>query len=231
MKKFILAFVVIAVLGTAGFLGVKEYGKHHTPEPQTTTSVTAGTTTTTTTTAATTTTTTTTTTTAKVPETDTPAFVTFKGTINSINGKTIMVAPEFGTREASAGTISVDCSSVPLTDANGKTVRADDIENFSSVSVTYNGEMRETYPPQITATKITLTDRIACNVYFYFDGEMIAIRKLAVGAPLDAADMPNAGAYCEDGYHFECWLNGNTPVTSMAKVTDSIVLNAKISKD
>ena len=77
-----------------------------------------------------------------------------------------------------------------------------------------------------------LTDRTDCNVYFCLpDGEVIDTVRVPVGATLDSADMPNAGAYCDDGYHFEGWqLNGAT-VYGVADIEQSISLVAKIRKD
>ena len=119
-----------------------------------------------------------------------------------------------------------------LYDDNGKTVRADDFVNFKSAHVVYTGDILKTSPLSVNADKVILSQREKCNVYFYIDGKNIKTLSVSVGALLDSSDMPNAGAYCKDGYHSDGWQDENgKAVYSLENITDSVVLSAKISHD
>ena len=90
----------------------------------------------------------------------------------------------------------------------------------------------ETYPLMVHAEKIVLSQREKCNVYFYLDGKIIKTLTVDIGASIDSADMPRAGAYCDDGYHFENWIDeSGKAVYALENIKDSVVLNAKISHD
>lgn len=119
-----------------------------------------------------------------------------------------------------------------LYDDNGKAVRADDFVNFKSAQVIYTGDILKTSPLSVNADKVILSQREKCNVYFYIDGKNIKTLSVSVGASLDSSDMPNAGAYCKDGYHSDGWQDESGKVVySLEKITDSVVLSAKISHD
>lgn len=119
-----------------------------------------------------------------------------------------------------------------LYDNKGKTVRDDDFENFKNAQVIYTGDILKTSPLFVNADKVILSQREKCNVYFYIDGKNIKTLRVSVGASIDSSDMPNAGAYCEDGYHFDGWQDeSGKAVYSLEKISDSVVLNAKISHD
>lgn len=128
--------------------------------------------------------------------------------------------------------VKVSVDKKHLYDNNGKTVRDDDFINFKNAQVIYTGDILKTSPLSVNADKVILSQREKCSVYFYIDGKNIKTLTVSVGASIDSSDMPNAGAYCEDGYHFDGWLDENgKEVYSLEKITDSVVLNAKISHD
>ena len=128
--------------------------------------------------------------------------------------------------------VKVSVDKKHLYDNNGKTVRADDFVNFKNAQVVYTGDILKTSPLSVNADKVILSQREKCSVYFYIDGKNIKTLTVSVGASLDSSDMPNAGAYCKDGYHFDGWLDENGKVVySLEKITDSFVLSAKISHD
>ncbi|MBQ7596171.1 MAG: hypothetical protein IJU45_05850 [Clostridia bacterium] len=228
MKKYLLAFLIIAVLGTSGFAAAKHFSKKDT-EPATT---------------------------APSTSQDTQASVnsadltekndvtttlpaqqdkeyTFDAELLSVTGNSFELESK-----SAAGGISLK-SKVRATvenknvfDENGKTVRDDDFENFRAAKVTFYGDVMETYPLMVHAEKIVLSQRERCNVYFYFNGKIIKTLAVEVGASIDSADMPRAGAYCDDGYHFESWIDeSGKPVYALNDINDSVVLNAKISHD
>ena len=119
-----------------------------------------------------------------------------------------------------------------LYDNNGKTVRADDFVNFKKAQVIYTGDILKTSPLSVNADKVILSQREKCSVYFYIDGKNIKTLTVSVGASLDSSDMPNAGAYCQDGYHFDGWQDESGKVVySLENITESVVLSAKISHD
>ena len=90
----------------------------------------------------------------------------------------------------------------------------------------------ETYPLMVNADKIVLSQREKCNVYFYLDGKIIKTLTVDPGTTVESADMPNAGAYCDEGYHFDYWMDEKGEVVeSIIDIKDSVVLNAKISHD
>ena len=43
--------------------------------------------------------------------------------------------------------------------------------------------------------------------------------------------MPNAGAACPDGYHFEGWSVDGKDINGLKNITDSVTVTAKIRKD
>lgn len=228
MKKFLIAFAAIAVLGTSGFVAAKHFSKSE-PEPQTTApSTSQG---------------------VQVSvnspdlteKNDTPTTSPIQqGKEHSFDAELLSVTGNSFELESKsdAGAISLK-SKVRATvenknvfDENGKTVRDDDFENFAAAKVTFYGEVTETYPLMVHAEKIVLSQRERCNVYFYFDGKIIKTLTVDVGASLDSADMPKAGAYCDDGYHFESWIDeSGKAVYALNDIKDSVVLNAKISHD
>ncbi|MBQ8227658.1 MAG: hypothetical protein IJZ88_01455 [Clostridia bacterium] len=132
----------------------------------------------------------------------------------------------------SADKVTVNFDEVEIIDSKGNSVKADDVVNFKNVTVIYDGTVMETYPAQVKASKIVLKNRTDCNVYFCLpDGKVIDIVKVPVGADIDSADMPNAGAYCDDGYHFEGWQYQGETVYGMENIEQSVSLTAKIRKD
>ncbi len=157
---------------------------------------------------------------------------TFTSQIDSVSGALMIVVPDKNCVESdSSDKFSFSTDGITVTDSNGKAISADDIKNFASAKVTYTGEMMETYPVQIKATGIVLSSREYCNVNFSVNGQIVKTLRVRTGETVNSADMPNAGAYCQDGYHFECWLDGNKSVTSLSGVSDSVTLTAKIVED
>ena len=128
--------------------------------------------------------------------------------------------------------VKVSVDKKHLYDNNGKTVRADDFVNFKKAQVIYTGDILKTSPLSVNADKVILSQREKCSVYFYIDGKNIKTLTVSVGASLDSSDMPNASAYCQDGYHSDGWQDesGKT-VYSLENITESVVLSAKISHD
>ena len=128
--------------------------------------------------------------------------------------------------------VKVSVDKKHLYDNNGKTVRADDFVNFKKAQVIYTGDILKTSPLSVNADKVILSQREKCSVYFYIDGKNIKTLTVSVGASLDSSDMPNASAYCQDGYHSDGWQDesGKT-VYSFENITESVVLSAKISHD
>lgn len=234
MKKFVATFAALAVVGAAGVMYVNEKMETNAPDEQSTTSPTYVQTdsgysnkVTTTNKDVTSTSTTTQSTTEKIKD------YTFKAEIDTVSGTSLTLKVKSGDGGVKAGDkIIVSFDNVKTVDSDGDTVKADDVANFKNAVVTYDGTVMETYPLQVKAAQIMLTDRTDCNVYFCLpDGEVIDTVRVPVGATLDSADMPNAGAYCDDGYHFEGWqLNGAT-VYGVADIEQSISLVAKIRKD
>lgn len=156
----------------------------------------------------------------------------FTSQIDSVSGSLMVVVPDKNCVESdSSDKFAFSTDGVTVTDINGKTVSADDIKNFASAKVTYTGEMMETYPVQIKATGIVLSLRQYCNVNFSVNGQIVKSLRVRTGETVNSADMPNAGAYCQDGYHFECWLDGDKSVTSLSGISDSVTLTAKIVED
>ena len=128
--------------------------------------------------------------------------------------------------------VKVSVDKKHLYDNNGKTVRADDFVNFKNAQVVYTGDILKTSPLSVNADKVILSQREKCSVYFYIDGKNIKTLTVSVGASLDSSDMPNAGAYCQDGYHFDGWQDESGKVVySLENITESVVLSAKISHD
>ncbi len=158
---------------------------------------------------------------------------TFSAEIDSVSDDILIIIPDKGTEERkSYDKITVGLKNVKVLDENGNKVSSDDVKNFNKITITYDGNIMETYPAQIKATKAILSDRERCNVYFCLeDGKVIDTLNVPVGASLESADMPNAGAYCPDGYHFEGWLLDSKTVYGIEKIEDSVLLTAKIRKD
>lgn len=232
MKKFVAAFAALAVAGAVGVAYVNE--KMDTDAEQSTTSATSyaqsddsytksG--------VAVSNTVSKTTTTESTTEEE--KEYSFLAEVDAVSGTTLMLKVKSGDGSVRKGDeISVSFNSVKTVDSNGNTVKDDDVANFKNATVTYDGTVMETYPLQVKASKIVLRNRTDCNVYFCLpDGEIIDTVRVPMGSTLDSADMPNAGAYCDDGYHFEGWqLNGET-VFGVADIEQSISLVAKIRKD
>lgn len=154
--------------------------------------------------------------------------------VDSISGTNMIVVPDKNSTERkSSDKISLDFSKAAVTDEKGKKVSQDDIKNFSRAKIYYNGEIRETYPASITAQRIVLSGREYCNIYFYSEltGELLKMHRVPVGSNLDSADMPNAGAACPDGYHFEGWSVDDKDINGLKNITDSVTVTAKIRKD
>lgn len=156
----------------------------------------------------------------------------FTSQIDSLSGTMLIVLPDKNCSEYnSSDKIALSIDGISLVDENGKSVQYDDVKNFESAKVVYSGDIKETYPAQVDAQKVVLSGRRYCTVSFVVDGKVIKTHRVEKGGSLNAADMPNAGAYCKDGYHFECWLNGDKSVSSVSDISDNITLTAKISKD
>ncbi len=158
----------------------------------------------------------------------------FNCEIDSVSGTVLLVIPDKDSGERkSSDKISLDFSKAAVTDEKGKKIAQDDIKNFSRAKIYYNGEIRETYPASITAQKIVLSGREYCNIYFYSEltGELLKTHRVPVGSNLDSADMPNAGAACPDGYHFEGWSVDGKDINGLKNITDSVTVTAKIRKD
>lgn len=157
---------------------------------------------------------------------------TFIATINSYTESVLMVTPDKGTAESkSADKFSVNISKIKLVDEKGKEVKSDDVKNLAKAKITYKGGIQETYPAGITAIKVVLTGRVNCNVYFSVNGNVVRTLNVGVGSSIEESDMPNAGAYCEDGYHFDGWYVDSKKVAGLTNITDSVTVVAKISKD
>lgn len=229
MKKFIIALVAIVVLGTSGVFAVKHFvGKKSTPQPtepsasQSLTSSSGD---------------------AQSPTEKNETPTTTSAPVNeehSFDAEVISVSDnvfELESRTDDNGISKNDKVKVTVDrknvfDSEGKAVRDDDFENFSSANVTYLGDVLKTSPLFVNAEKVVLSQRENCNVYFYIDGKIIKTLTVTKGAGIDSSDMPHAGAYCDDGYHFDYWMDeSGKAVYSLSSVDDSIVLNAKISHD
>ncbi len=234
MKKFVATFAALAVVGAAGVMYVNEKMETNAPDEQSTTSSTYVQTDSGYTNKVTSAnkditekSTTTQSTTEKIKD------YTFKAEIDAVSGTSLTLKVKSGDGGVKAGDkIIVSFDNIKTVDSDGSTVKADDVANFKNAVITYDGTVMETYPLQVKASEIVLSGRTDCNVYFCLpDGEVIDTVRVPVGATLDSADMPNAGAYCDDGYHFEGWqLNGAT-VYGVADIEQSISLVAKIRKD
>lgn len=235
MKKYVAAFAALAVVGTAGVMYVNHQMGSEPSANESTTSTTSyvqsddsytqggmavnGDTTKTTSTTEST--------------TQQPKEVSFKAEIDNVSDGTLMLNVDKGSGEIkSSDKINVGLNNVNVVDTQGREIKKDDIANFKNATVYYDGMVMETYPAQVKASKIVLRNRTDCNIYFCLpDGKIIDTITVPVGATIDSADMPNAGAYCDDGYHFEGWqLNGET-VFGVADVDHSLSLVAKIRKD
>ena len=90
--------------------------------------------------------------------TDRMKSVTFEATVLEVNEGGLVVQPAEDAAEGrSADKISVGLSGVKLTDAAGADITAGDFAPGDLVSVTYSGGIRESYPSQVTASKVVLT--------------------------------------------------------------------------
>lgn len=156
----------------------------------------------------------------------------FTGSIEAVSGTNVIVLTDKNCTEYnSSDKFSFGISGIDIADENGKAVADDDVKNFNSVKIFYSGDIMETYPAQVNAQKIVLSERKYCNVKFVVDNTVVKTLRVEKGGSVDSADMPNAGAYCADGYHFECWLDGTRAVSFLSDINDSVTLTAKISKD
>lgn len=235
MKKYIAALAALAVVGTAGVLYLDNKMDTEAPADQSSTTTStysqSGSSKTTGSTAAAigdkSQTQSTETTSEKAKE------YIFNAEIDDISGTSLKLKVEEDSGAAkSADKIVVDFDGVEAVDSQGKRVKADDVANFKNVTVYYDGTIMETYPAQVKATKIVFKNRTDCNIYFCLqDGEVIDTVTVPVGSTLDSADMPNAGAYCDDGYHFEGWLLNGEKVFGVDNIRTNITLVAEIRKD
>lgn len=156
----------------------------------------------------------------------------FSAEIDSVSGMMLIVLPDENSSEyRSSDKIAFSLDGISVTDENGAAVGYEDINNYESVQVVYSGDVRETYPAQIDAKKIVLSGQKYFNVDFVIDGTVVKTLRVEKGESINASDMPNAGAYCKDGYHFEYWLDGEKSVSSVPNITGNVTLTAKISKD
>lgn len=158
---------------------------------------------------------------------------TFDAEIDSVSGDVLILIPDKESDVAeSADKVTIGLKNVKVVDSEGKKVKADDVKNFGDITVTYDGTVMETYPAQVNASKVVLKNRTHCNIYFCLDdGKVIDTLTVPVGSDLESADMPNAGAYCPDGYHFEGWVSGSKVIYGIADIENSVSLIAKIRKD
>ncbi len=158
---------------------------------------------------------------------------TFDAEIDAVSGDSLVLkVDENSDVYKSADKVYVTYNGVKTVDTKGNTVKNDDVGNFKKATVYYDGTVMETYPAQVKASKIVFEGRTDCNVYFRMPGgELIDTVTVPVGAALESADMPNAGAYCDDGYHFEGWLLNEKIVYGVSDIQTSITLTAKIGKD
>ncbi len=236
MKKYVAALAALAVVGTAGVLYIDKKMGTDSPSPETTTttssysqkidshtgnSVAADSDKTQPQTSETTS-----------SKSNKEEYI-FNAEIDDVNGTSLKLKVEEDSGAVkSADKIVVDFEGVESVDSQGNKVKADDVANFKNVTVYYDGTIMETYPAQVSASKIVFKNRTHCNVYFRLpDGEVIDIVTIPVGATLDSADMPNVGAYCDDGYHFEGWTLNGEKVFGVDNVKSSISLTAEIRKD
>lgn len=233
MKKYIAIFAAIVVIGAAGFIVVDQNKRNFSEgdasksSTSTNSSVSGNDSITSQKTISEAPTQTTTTAPSQKAE-----EVSFKAQIDGVTGSTLMLVPDKGTNEAkSSDKISVGTKNVDVVDQNGKKIAEDDMMNFTRAQVFYDGLIRETYPAGITAQKIILSGREYCNIYFYSSNKLLKTIRLKVGSNLDSADMPNAGASCPDGYHFEGWMNNGKDINGLENINDSVNIIAKIRKD
>lgn len=208
MKKFAVFMAVIVLLAAVGFALFK-MGKI----PQ----ITFGEATTTTTSSA----------------TESKKVHIFSSRIEAVSGDMLTVNPDKNSDEyKSSDKITFSTKGIKITDEKGTAIREDDIGNFASARVRYSGAILETYPAQIKAINVVLSERAYCNVHFVVNGNEIETLTVEKGAGVDSSDMPNAGAYCKVGTHFVSWQNENgEPILSLEKITDTITLTAKIAEN
>ena len=236
MKKYLIAFLIIAVVGTSGYFAVRHISNNKKEPVDAVSTVTSSS--------------------SVSRQADDHTELITQGTSagskpthttsakakkeESFDAELISASNgsfELESKTASGGVpekskVRASAESINIVDSSGKKVRDDDYSNFRSAKVYYSGEVMETYPLMVHADKIVLSQREKCNVYFYLDGKIIKTLTVDTGASIDSADMPNAGAYCDDGYHFDYWMDASgNPVDSLTDINDSIVLNAKISHD
>lgn len=233
MKKYVAALAAVAVLGGAGVFYVNEKMDDTTDDPQTTATTSSYSQS------------------ADSDKTESDSVAanndvteenttekedkeySFTAEIDSVKGSSATLLVKDGEDILKSGSkVTVSIKDVDVVDSKGKKIKPDDMGNFESATITYDGSVRETYPLQVDAIKITLENRTDCNVYFCLeDGEIIDTLTVEKGSSLESADMPNAGAYCPEGYHFEGWTLDGETVYGLEKVDDSVSLVAKIRKD
>ena len=156
----------------------------------------------------------------------------FSADIEAVSDDEIAVVPRKGFAErVKSDRLEFSLDKVKITDEKGKTVKADDAMNFSCAEVEYYSGVRNTYPEDITVRGLTLSLRKYCNVYFIVNGKNVETLRVPVGGRVEESDMPNAGAYCKKGYRFDGWTDGRIDIRSLANITDSVTLTAKMVKD
>lgn len=76
------------------------------------------------------------------------------------SGTSILVAPDKDSNEIkSSDKIAVSIDDGAITGQNGEHIAKDELKAGDLIKITYNGEIRESYPAQITASLIELTGR------------------------------------------------------------------------
>ena len=157
---------------------------------------------------------------------------TFSADIEAVSDDEIAVVPRKGFAErVKSDRLEFSLDGVKIIDEKGKTVRADDVMSFSGAEVEYYSGVRNAYPEDIIVRSLTLSARKYCNVYFIVNGKNVETLRVPVGGKVEESDMPNAGAYCKKGYRFDGWTDGKIYIRSLANITDSVTLTAKIVKD
>ncbi|NLK96465.1 MAG: DUF3221 domain-containing protein [Epulopiscium sp.] len=80
------------------------------------------------------------------------------------NGENLIVVPDTSSNEAKASDkIVVHTNNASIMDANNQEIQIEDIPIGHIVEITYNGEIMESYPAQISADKIQLHETSSTN--------------------------------------------------------------------
>jgi hypothetical protein len=118
---------------------------------------------------------------------------TFLGRITAADGETLTVMPEIMSREhKTADTFSVSITGAKITDADGNAVDRSMLSAGQEAFITYDGNIRESYPAQITASAVKLSGAVLENpaaaskdktITFNIEGEAetVAADKVALG--------------------------------------------------